>query len=119
MLSTMFHPYNSPTGNEHLRFRLRTGGTTTTLIGTGSVISAGQWIHAAAVYDGATMRLYQDGDLVGSVAKSGTISTNPGVPVAIGNQPAGAGRPFDGNIDDMRIYDRALTAAEIQALAQP
>ena len=37
---------------------------------------------------------------------------------AIGNQPPGAGQtPFDGLIDDVQLYRRALTPAEVQTLA--
>ena len=50
---------------QRLRFRLRTHGTTSTLIGTGA-ISAGQWTHAAATYDGAAVGVQQDGVEVGS-----------------------------------------------------
>lgn len=121
MLSTMQLPYNTPGGLFHLRFRLKTGSVatpTTTLVGTGNTLTAGQWIHAAAVYDGTTMRLYQDGVEVGSLAQTGNIVVNPAIPTAIGNQPLGAGsRPFDGCIDDMRVYDRALTPTEIMGLA--
>ena len=105
-------------GGMKLRFLLKTDvGGTTFLIATSGDLAAGEWTHAVAVYDGTEMRIYKDGALVGSVAKSGSLSTNAGVAAAIGNQPPGAGsRPFDGLIDDVRIYDRALSAWEIAEL---
>jgi len=103
-----------------LRFRLKTGGVTKTLIASSGDLAAGEWVHAAAVYDGSQMRLYKDGQLVGSTSKSGTISTNSSVPVWIGGNPDDAtSMPWDGTIDDVRIYDEALTAAEIQSLPPP
>jgi len=55
---------------------------------------------------------------VASVEKGGVLSTNPDANVAIGNQPVGApGRPWDGLIDDVRLYDRGLSADEILGLA--
>jgi hypothetical protein len=48
-------------GVTRLRFRLKTDGTTSTLIAASGDISVGQWYHAAAVYDGSTMRLYLNG----------------------------------------------------------
>ena len=105
----------SQNGGSALRFRLNTSnGGTETLISPTGVLTAGEWIFVAAVYDGSTMRLYRNLDEVASVAKAGTITAAPNVGVAIGNQPAGAGdRPFSGLIDEVKIYDAALTAAEL------
>ncbi len=102
-------------GESRLRFRLKAGSATPTLIADSGDLTAGVWTHAAAVYDGATMRLDKDALEVGSVAKTGTVATDPGVPVAIGDQPQG-GRPFDGLIDEVRIYGRALSPIELEVL---
>jgi len=112
MLSTIFSG-----GVPTLRFRLKTSGSTATLIGTGGALSIGTWTHIAAVYDGAAMRLFQDGVEIGSLPKTGAIDVAPGVSVSLGSQPVGAGQQFlDGGLDDVRIYRRALSAAEIGAL---
>jgi hypothetical protein len=107
-------------GTKVLRFRLKTDGTTGELkadTATGN-IELDVWTHAAAVWDGATMRLYKNGVEVGSTAKGGTLSTDPAAKVSIGNQPAETGdRPWDGLIDDVRIYDLALSMDEIAELA--
>jgi hypothetical protein len=105
-------------GGGALRFRLRAGGSTTTLASQGGVITAGRWYHAAATYDGSRMRIYRDGQLVAEGPKTGTVNVNPEVPAALGNQPLGAGdAPFDGLLDDVRIYNRALSLEEVEALA--
>ncbi|MEM7166617.1 MAG: Ig-like domain-containing protein [Planctomycetota bacterium] len=118
MLSTMRTPFASPTGLIYLRARVRSAGITTTLTAPNGVLAPNTWTHAAAVYDGSELRLYKDGVEVGSVPMSGPIDMDPAVGVAIGNQPPGAGaRPFDGCIDDVRVYDRALSLEEIEALA--
>jgi len=77
-------------GSHRLRFRLRTNGSTSELKGNGGSISLGQWVFAAAVFDGSKMYLYQDGVLVGQQGKHGTISTNSNVPVWIGDNPPGS-----------------------------
>jgi hypothetical protein len=103
--------------NSSLRFRLKTNGTTTTLISSEDVISIGQWHHITVTYDGSKMSIYRDGELVASTRKMGNIDTNNKIPVAIGNQPANAGsRPFDGLIDEVRIYSTALAIDQIQML---
>ncbi|MCP3918037.1 MAG: tandem-95 repeat protein [bacterium] len=103
--------------SKRLRVRVRIGGSTTTLVaGTGDV-ATGTWQHAAATHDGATLSLYLNGQPVGSSPLAGSIDVAPLVPVAVGGQPPGAGsRNFDGLLDDVRILQRALSAAEVAAL---
>lgn len=102
-------------GESRLRFRLKTDGATTTLIASSGALALGVWTHVSAVYDGAAMRLYKDGVLVGSTAKTGAVDTDPLVPVALGDQPGG-NRPFDGILDEIRLYGRALSEEEINVL---
>jgi hypothetical protein len=104
-------------GGIKLRFRLKTAGTTHTLIATAGGLVAGEWIHVAAVYDGTTMTLFQDGVPVGSMSKTGSITEAPSVDVSIGRNPDGYGA-FDGRLDEVRIYDRALTQEEIALLSE-
>ncbi len=101
-----------------VRFRLKTanGGTSTLVSSTGQ-LELNQWHHVAATYDGANMRIFVDGDQVAITAKTGAITANGGVGVALGNQPAGAGdRGFAGSLDDVVIFSAALDASEIQDL---
>jgi hypothetical protein len=102
-------------GELRLRFRLKTNGSTTTLIAGAGPLAPETWTHVTAVYDGAEMHLYKDGTLVGSTPKSGVVDTDPLVAVAFGDQPGGS-RPFDGVLDELRLYDRALTPEEIAIL---
>ena len=74
-----------------------------------------EWVHAVAVYNGSTMKLYLNGSEVGSMAASGTLTGNGSVPIAIGRNPQVYGA-FDGNIDQVRIYNRALSTTEVNAL---
>jgi hypothetical protein len=103
-------------GQNRLRFRLRAGGETTTLIAATGTLQLNVWYHAAATYDGTTMRLYLNGTEVGSVAKSGSLSRGSDVAVNIGRSPEGSNY-LRGAIDDVRIYSSALTPAEVTALA--
>ncbi|MHC4510143.1 MAG: LamG domain-containing protein, partial [Planctomycetota bacterium] len=108
-------------GNHVLRFRLKTddGQSTTTLVADSGDILEGEWTHAAAVWDGSTMRLYRNLELVGSAAKGGTaVAVEPTVSAAIGNQPAGAGdKHWVGLIDEVKIYSRGLTPGELLYIA--
>ena len=71
------------------------------------------WTHLATTYDGTTLRLFVNGAQVGQLAFSGSITTSTGALRIGGN--AIWGECFQGDIDEVRIYNRALTATEIQA----
>ncbi len=112
MLSTV-----SSGANTVLRFRLKTNGSTitTTLSATAGILSDNTWYHAAATYDGATMKIYLDGNEVGSTPKTGSITTNAAADTWIGNNPALAtNRPWKGGIDEVRIWNVARTPSELQ-----
>ena len=102
-------------GANRLRFRLKTGGSTKTLIASSGNVPTGQWAHVVATYNGATMRLYLNGVLVGSMPASGTITVNSSVPVAIGRNPQTYGA-FDSIIDLVIIYNREFTTSELGSL---
>lgn len=77
------------------------------------------WIHLAATYDGATMKLYVNGVLESSLAAAITINSNAlplGLAAQVDAGNAGA-RFLAGGMDDARVYNRALDAGEIAALA--
>jgi hypothetical protein len=71
------------------------------------------WSHVATTWDGTTLRLYVNGAQVGSRAVAGTLSTTSD-PLRIGGD-ATWGEYFAGTIDEVRVYNRALSAAEIQS----
>ena len=70
------------------------------------------WTHVAASYDGSQLRLYVNGALVASTAVTGSYQVNTN-PLWIGGN-AVYGEHFQGKLDELRIYNRALTQAEIQ-----
>jgi hypothetical protein len=77
----------------------------------------GEWVHVVAVRDAANdqMSLYADGVLLSTATdNSGNIS-NSG-PLWIGELTDGSGTAMSGDIDDVRIFDKALTEAEIASL---
>ena len=78
----------------------------------GTRLSAGAWVHLAATYDGAMQRLYVNGVQVASRAQTGTITVTTNA-LRIGGSTT-MGQYFNGTIDEVRVYNRALVAAEIQ-----
>lgn len=83
-------------------------------------IPVNTWKNVVSTYDGTWLRVYINGNAAGSMRVSGTTCSNS-QPLAVGakNQPSkGLLEAFwDGRLDDIRIYNRALTTTEISQLA--
>ncbi len=78
-----------------------------------SALALNTWSHLAVTYDGTTERLFVNGVQVATRAASGAITTSTGA-LRIGGNSIWT-EFFQGRIDEIRIYNRALTAAEIVA----
>jgi hypothetical protein len=74
------------------------------------LVAAEAWVHLAAVWDGAANRLYVNG--VEAAHDAGATATGWGAGHEVGRSWTEAGYHWDGRIDDLRIYRRALTAAD-------
>jgi hypothetical protein len=110
-----------------LRMRLKTNdggadGGTTTMWSDPGYLEAGVWSHVAATYDASQMRLYHNGVEIMSTNKTGTIQTDPAAAVAIGNSPlgnpGGLRATFHGLIDEVRIYNSAMSEQELLGIMQ-
>jgi len=84
----------------------------------GSIVNFDIWQHLAATYDGSSLSLYRNGVLLSSTAFAGAIDQEES-PLVIGNRRRGdhLSNRFFGLMDEVRIYDNALSASEIAALA--
>jgi hypothetical protein len=77
-----------------------------------SKLALNTWSHVAATYDGATLRVYVNGVQKGSRTTTGLISVGNG-PLKLGGN-AIFGEWFKGLIDDVRVWNRALSASEVR-----
>jgi hypothetical protein len=75
-----------------------------------------QWHHIAGTYDGSTLNFYVDGQLEDSTSHTGTINTDS-YDLNIARNSETTSRFYQGAIDDVRIYNRALDPNEIAQLA--
>jgi hypothetical protein len=75
-------------------------------------VPANTWTHLAATYDGSTQKLYVNGVLAGSRQQTGAITLSSGA-LRIGGNAVWGNEYFTGYIDEVRVYNRALTQAEI------
>jgi MSHA biogenesis protein MshQ len=90
------------------------GGCSNTDLNSGIVPVPNQWYHVAVTYDGTTARIYVDGVLRNSQAITTPIAVN-GYAVGIGANTQQTGRHWSGNIDELKIWARGISAAEVSA----
>jgi hypothetical protein len=108
-----------------LSFLVNTDGTSggRGVVITGPAIPLNTWVHVAGTYDGVNVKTYLNGVQVGSVAHTGTINQLI-TDVLIGKSDrTSTPSPypdsfFNGKIDEVRIWSRALGANEVLASAQ-
>jgi hypothetical protein len=106
------------TGNNY-KFIVNTGTGTTGSCGAsfgcaqGGAVTSG-WHLVTATFDGATAILYVDNAIVGSDTFTAPGTTN--YPLYIGRYYGGTGYGWNGGIDEVRLYNRALTSAEVTAI---
>lgn len=77
-------------------------------------LPTGRWVHLAGTFDGQIMRLYMDGEEVGTMDRPGPAKAND-FPLCLGSYEAGHAAYFTGLLDEVRLYDRALTGEEVRA----
>ena len=101
--------------NDNLLYAwLKTGGGWTSCASTPTV-ATDTWSHLAATYDGSNIRIYINGDLENTCAKTGSISNFAGF--SIGSARATADEELPGDLDDARLYEYALSDSDIAGLA--
>ena len=83
------------------------------------IVVDGTWHHVAAIYDGSYVKLYVDGVLDAQSPGTAPIATN-NWDIAVGENlevlAGGSTRSINGLIDEVRIYNRALSQAEVQEI---
>ncbi len=77
-----------------------------------AALPANEWSHLATTYDGSALRIYVNGTLADTFATTGAMTASSGT-LRIGGNTIW-NEWFDGSIDEIRVYDRALTANQIQ-----
>lgn len=92
-----------------------TGGISDMDAGDGNVLALNTWTHVAMVHDGASDLIYFNGNQVAIKAVAGTLN-NTIHELGIGYNAVDGGNWFDGSLDEVQIYNTALSASEIKAL---
>jgi hypothetical protein len=98
-------------GWSSFKFELSINGTWVILAAPIPGGGLNKWNHVAATFDGYYMRMYLNGIMVASQVVNGTVTMNNNI-LVIGNQ-AGRSEFYKGKLDELRIWDRAISQCEI------
>jgi len=82
----------------------------------GSSLGPDDWVHLVGTFDGDKARLYVDGTEVDQVSAPNDIDSAGGVNAGLGENVDASGRHLDGSIDEVRVYNRSLSASEVADL---
>ncbi|MHC4214087.1 MAG: LamG domain-containing protein [Planctomycetota bacterium] len=87
-------------------------------VGTKQRFEIGKWYHITGVYDGSEVRVYVDGKISSkeTVGSFVPYDAGQGHPLVIGNRYEDMARPFNGIVDDVRVYTRPLSDAQVWEL---
>ncbi|MDB6067149.1 MAG: type sorting protein [Pedosphaera sp.] len=87
---------------------------------TTTLPSSGTWVHVAGTWNGSTMAIYYNGVLRTSISTTGTVATTTdALTIAAKNGSGAAGDYMLGSLDDVRVYNRALSPSEILTVMAP
>ena len=103
------------TADGTISFGVAAGGTFRTAVTTATV-PTGSWHQVAGTYDGTEVAVYIDGRLAAAAPASGGLSLATGTNLMVGADPINPVDKLTGAVDEVRVYSRALSAAEIAAL---
>jgi hypothetical protein len=99
-----------------IRWRMKIGAITTLSTTTATYMNTSNWYQVVGTYTSGTRRLYINGVLVTFDTQTGTIATNSGgMSIGVyGGFNGSRGYYYNGNLSSCKVYNRALTAEEIQ-----
>lgn len=105
---------NTPRTNNGFSYGINSGCSTAD-IDSNIVPTTNQWYHVVGTYNGSTIKIYVDNILKASASYNGLITSN-NFPLYIGANSQQAGRNWTGDIDEVKIFNGALTSQQIDTI---
>ena len=87
-------------------------------VNSANVVPLNTWTHLVFTFDGQSFRIFANGKMIGTAIGSVPINVGgtSGISIGVSDQANGWWSPFEGIIDDVRIYNRALSTNEVAQL---
>jgi len=106
--------YNLHFNGDQPLFTIYDGSWNSATAGFG--LNTNTWYHVTGVFDGSTVTMYVNGQPVATATASEVDSAN--IDIGIAENIDRNGRHFEGKIDEVRVYDRALTDTQVESLSE-
>jgi hypothetical protein len=113
-----YESYATETDGDGFKFFIRDPIGSDSSVSSEAELPLDEWVHIAGTYDNNDLTVYQNGQADASItvgAKELLADANDGL--GIGGRYGDSSNRFEGAFDDVRIYDRGLTRAEVAYLA--
>jgi RHS repeat-associated protein len=105
------------TSDGHISAGFNYWDATGRLASPAGAMQAGSWQHFAFTYQGGTGSLYCNGQLVSQLTGMPAAPAWPGL--LLGQGASNVNDPFEGDVSELRVYERALPTTEVQQLFNP
>jgi len=112
-----FFGFNGSADNTKLIVYEKSGSTTHVINSTSTTITTGNWFHVAYVRNSTQTIIYING-VAETFSNTNTINSGNSQPIIVGRQDGYPGTSFNGKIDQMRLFNKALSSSEVTTLYQ-
>lgn len=102
--------------NKKIVAGFETSSGTNYFVTSSSTYNNGKWHHAVVTYDGSTIKLFIDGKQIASKKTTAKPDANGTQPLRLGANSRGSSNYFKGQIDEAKLWNKALTASEVSGL---
>jgi len=110
-----FFGFGSSADNTKLIVYEKYGSSTNVINSTSTTITTGSWFHVAYVRNSTQAIIYING-VAETFSNTNTINSGNSQPIIIGRQDGAAGTSFNGKIDQIRLFNKALSSSEVTTL---
>src|SRR6056300_230545 len=110
-----FFGFNGSADNTKLIVYEKSGSTTHVINSTSTTITTGSWFHVAYVRNSTQTIIYING-VAETFSNTNTINSGNSQPIIVGRQEGYPSTSFNGKIDQMRLFNKALSSSEITTL---
>ncbi len=104
------------TGSENMRIRWNLQGDWRVQHNINNILQEGIWYHWVATFNSGSTTIYVNGNVEGGGTDTQTTISDVSTDYDIGHRAGASYIPFNGAIDDVRIYSRSLASREVQTL---